>query len=74
MRSRFVFLLALVFVIPHAWLPAQQRSKRGDGQRGGMRRRDQAAGEHGWIFSLEEGKAQARESGKPLMVMVRCVP
>ncbi|HEV3078388.1 MAG TPA: hypothetical protein VGY66_01360 [Gemmataceae bacterium] len=73
MRSRFM-LLALLFVIPHAWLPAQQRPMRGERQRGGMRRGDQAAGEQGWIFSLEKGKAQARESGKPLMVMVRCVP
>jgi len=73
MRRRFVLLLALVFVIPLAWLPAQQRPRRGENQRG-MRRGDQAAGEHGWIFNLEEGKAQARKSGKPLMVMVRCVP
>jgi hypothetical protein len=38
------------------------------------RRGDQQAGQHGWIFNLEEGKALARRSGKPLMVVVRCVP
>jgi hypothetical protein len=29
---------------------------------------------YGWLASLEEGKAQARRTGKPLMVEVRCVP
>jgi hypothetical protein len=29
---------------------------------------------HGWLGSLEQGKAQARKTGKPLMVEVRCVP
>ena len=38
------------------------------------RRGDQAAAEYGWHFSLEQGKALARASGKPLMVVVRCVP
>ena len=28
----------------------------------------------GWLSSLEEGKSQARKTGKPLMVVVRCVP
>jgi len=32
------------------------------------------AGRHGWLFSLEEGKAQARKSGKPIMVVLRCQP
>jgi len=40
------------------------------GPRGG----DQQAGRYGWLFSLEDGKAQARRSGKPLMVVVRCQP
>jgi hypothetical protein len=35
--------------------------------------RAQAAG-HGWLRTLEEGKAQARTSGKPLMVVLRCEP
>jgi hypothetical protein len=29
---------------------------------------------YGWLSSLEEGKTQARKSGKPLMVVLRCVP
>ena len=28
----------------------------------------------GWLASLTEGKAQAKKSGKPLMVVLRCVP
>jgi hypothetical protein len=38
------------------------------------RRGDQQAAQYGWVFSLEQGKALARASGKPLMVVVRCVP
>jgi hypothetical protein len=29
---------------------------------------------YGWLGSLEQGKAQAQQSGKPLMVVIRCVP
>lgn len=29
---------------------------------------------YGWLGSLEQGKAQARKTGKPLMVVIRCVP
>jgi hypothetical protein len=36
--------------------------------------RDRAIADHGWLASLEEGKAQARKNGKPLMVVVRCWP
>ena len=28
----------------------------------------------GWLGSLEQGKAAARKTGKPLMVVIRCVP
>jgi hypothetical protein len=38
------------------------------------RRGDPPAGAYGWIFDLEEGKALARASSRPLMVVVRCVP
>jgi hypothetical protein len=31
-------------------------------------------GNFGWLSSLSEGKAQARKTGKPLMVVIRCVP
>ena len=29
---------------------------------------------NGWIFSLSQGKALAERSGKPMMVVMRCVP
>jgi hypothetical protein len=38
----------------------------------GGRRSELQAIESGWLFSLEQGKAQ--KTGKPLMVVVRCVP
>ena len=34
----------------------------------------EAGAKNGWLSSLEEGKSQARRSGKPLMVVMRCVP
>lgn len=61
MTSR-IFFLALGFVtLADAPLSAQFR--RGD-----------SAAQYGWHFSLEEGKSLARTSGKPLMVVIRCVP
>ncbi len=30
--------------------------------------------QYGWLGSLEQGKAEAAKTGKPLMVVVRCVP
>ena len=39
-----------------------------------QRRRGPQGGRYGWLGSLEQGKAQARESGKPLMVVLRCEP
>jgi hypothetical protein len=35
---------------------------------------DPDARRNGWIFSLQEGQAQARKSNKPLMVVLRCNP
>ena len=35
---------------------------------------EQEASKHGWLPSLEEGKAQARKTGKPLFVVLRCAP
>ncbi|HLW68832.1 MAG TPA: hypothetical protein VKS79_26200 [Gemmataceae bacterium] len=32
------------------------------------------AGQYGWLPSLSQGKAQAEKTGKPIMVVVRCVP
>ena len=40
----------------------------------GARRGEPQPGNFGWLSSLEEGKAQARKTGKPLMVVLRCVP
>ena len=37
-------------------------------------RGDAQAARYGWLPGLEEGKAQARKTGKPLMVVIRCVP
>jgi hypothetical protein len=62
MQLRVVFLTLVMVTLADASVMAQPR------------RGDQPAGAHGWIFNLEEGKALARTSGKPLMVVVRCVP
>ncbi|HEV2947002.1 MAG TPA: hypothetical protein VGX70_06480 [Gemmataceae bacterium] len=35
---------------------------------------DPEALRNGWVFSLDEGQAQGRKSGKPLMVVLRCNP
>ena len=57
-----IFLLALgLATLSEAPLRAQ------------FRRQDPAA-ENGWLFSLGAGKSRARASGKPLMVVIRCVP
>jgi hypothetical protein len=66
MISRWVVFLALGSVaLADTAVLAQRREGR---------RRDQQAGRYGWVSSLEEGKAQARKNGKPLMVVMRCVP
>lgn len=62
MMLRVVCLTLGIVALPDAWLLAQPR------------RGDQPAGAYGWIFDLGEGKALARASGRPLMVVVRCVP
>lgn len=46
--------------------PALAQSKGSKGKDG--------AAKSGWLSTLEEGKSQARTSGKPLMVVMRCVP
>jgi hypothetical protein len=62
MTLRVVCLTLGIVALTDGSLPAQPR------------RGDQPAGAYGWIFDLEEGKALARSSGRPLMVVVRCVP
>ena len=42
-------------------------------QRGRNRLGDYEAS-YGWLSDLEQGKAKARQGGKPLMVVLRCVP
>jgi hypothetical protein len=66
MRGAFSGFLALGFVfLASAPSPAQFR---------GGRERDPEAARYGWLATLEEGKAQARTSGRPLLVVLRCVP
>jgi hypothetical protein len=65
MKSGLAALLALGLVaLTDGGMTAQSRGPR----------RGEPAGRYGWLFSLEAGKAQARTSGKPLLVVVRCVP
>jgi hypothetical protein len=64
MNRQFAVCLALGISLTGASLQAQPRGPRGD----------MGAVRNGWLFSLEAGKAQARQTGKPLMVVVRCVP
>jgi hypothetical protein len=63
MKGRCAVLLALGF-LGLADTPVLAQRGRGDPR--GSR--------YGWLSSLEAGKAQARSSGKPLMVVLRCVP
>jgi hypothetical protein len=35
---------------------------------------DVSRAQYGWLSSLQEGKAQTNKSGKPMMVVIRCVP
>lgn len=41
------------------------------GRRGGWQ---VTARNHGWLTDYDQGLAKARETGKPLMLVVRCVP
>jgi hypothetical protein len=62
MKSPSVVFLALgVVALTDASLMAQ-------------RGRGEPASRYGWISSLEAGKTEARKSGKPLLVVIRCVP
>jgi hypothetical protein len=62
MTSRFLVPLALGFVVLNDTSVMAQ--PRGEPQ----------AARYGWVSSLTQGQAQARKNGKPLMVVVRCVP
>jgi hypothetical protein len=63
MSSRVVALALAGLVLTEASAWAQR------GRSGEME-----AARKGWIFSLSAGQQQARKTGKPLMVVIRCVP
>jgi hypothetical protein len=60
------FLLGLVVFGAAGLMGSPGLAQKGKGKAGG--------GGFGWLSSLSEGKAQARKTGKPLMVVIRCVP
>jgi hypothetical protein len=62
MPCRLSLSLILGLLVVTAPLSAQPRRDAGEVAR------------YGWLSSLEAGKAQAKQSGKPLMVVLRCVP
>lgn len=63
---RYAFVLALgCAALTAVESPAQFR---------GRGRGEMNAARYGWLSSLEAGKTQARQTGKPLMVVLRCVP
>jgi hypothetical protein len=61
-RSAVLLALGLVALTDS---PVRAQPRRGD---------QQEAARYGWLASLEEGKALAARTGKPLMVVLRCVP
>ena len=67
MKSGFTCFVALsLVVLTLTPVMAQRRGPRGGDQ--------QEAWQNGWLSSLDEGVAEARKTGKPLMVVIRCVP
>jgi len=38
------------------------------------RRGEVNAARHGWLSDYRAGREQAKKTGKPLMVVIRCVP
>lgn len=65
MRSPVAVVLALAGVVLADSSALAQRGRR-FGERDGAR--------HGWLPSLRAGREQAQQTGKPLMVVLRCVP
>ncbi len=63
MKMLVIVCLALGITAGAAAPVAAQKRGRGD-----------PAARYGWLTGLEEGKAQARKTGQPLMVVLRCVP
>ena len=62
MFTRIALLSLIAAALIYVFLMAQPR-------RGDFRAR-----EYGWISNLDEAKALARKSGKPIMVVLRCEP
>ena len=60
MKTCAAFLALGLLVVADSSALAQR------GRRGG--------GRYGWLNSLEQGKAEARQTGRALMVVVRCEP
>lgn len=66
MICRSAAFLSLGVLVAGTALMAQQRRIAPD--------LGQAAAQNGWLPSLEKGLAKARTTGKPVMVVLRCVP
>jgi hypothetical protein len=64
MKSPIVAVLALAGIVLSDGCALAQRGRRSDID----------AARNGWISSLSEGRQQARKTGKPIMVVLRCVP
>ena len=60
------FVALSLVVLTLSPVMAQRRGPRGEDQRD--------AGERGWLSSLDKGMFEARKTGKPLMVVIRCQP
>jgi hypothetical protein len=67
MRTKFTLSLLLGTVLaPSPWLHAQSDLQRS--------LKDTNLGKH-WIYNdLKEGNARAKATGKPMLVVFRCVP
>ena len=65
MRSPVAVVLVLAGVVLADSSALAQRGRRFGGQ---------DAGRNGWLSSLRAGRELAQQTGKPLMVVLRCVP
>ena len=67
MKRGFACIMALgLAALTDTRVMAQRRGPPGADQR--------ASRQHEWLSSLDDGMAAARQSGKPLMVVIRCGP
>jgi hypothetical protein len=64
-KLRCAFVTVLLFVSLAAGVLGQRRPVAGN---------EPEAAQNGWLSSLDEGKREAAKTGKPLMVVFRCVP